>query len=90
MLAPDNRAFERTLAGRGLTAADLLSEGNRDLTPEILLYHVIDGELRSGDVRGAAGSAVETLQGEAVDVGVRLRHGRTFPNFRKPSLVTPR
>lgn len=71
VLAPTNGAFERALSQLGLTAEQLLSEENKDLVKQILLYHVIQGEVRSGAVRDAAGSGVPTLQGEgiAIDVG---------------------
>lgn len=71
LLAPDNRAFERTLRSLGLEAADLLTEENKELTSTILLYHVISGEVRSDAVRAAVGSSVPTLQGESVDIGRR-------------------
>jgi len=70
VLAPTNRAFERALAQLGLTAEELLTEANKDLVTQILTYHVIKGEVRSGAVREAAGSEVETLQGESVRVSV--------------------
>jgi uncharacterized surface protein with fasciclin (FAS1) repeats len=71
VLAPTNRAFERALSALGLTAEQLLSEENKDLVKQILLYHVIKGEVRSSAVRDADGTSVPTLQGEsvAVDVG---------------------
>lgn len=72
LLAPDNRAFERTLSRLGLTPADLLTEKNKALLTQILLYHVISDEARSSDVRAASGSAVTTLQGEGVRVRSRL------------------
>jgi uncharacterized surface protein with fasciclin (FAS1) repeats len=68
VLAPDNRAFERTLADLGLTAGELLTEDNRDLVTQILLYHVIDGAAPSSAVRRLAGSSVPTLQGDEIDV----------------------
>jgi transforming growth factor-beta-induced protein len=72
LLAPDNRAFNRLLSRLGLTAAELLTEANKELVTQILLYHVIDGEARSGDVRALNGSAVTTLQGESVRVRALL------------------
>lgn len=68
LLAPDNRAFERTLSSLGLKASDLLTEKNKTLLKQILLYHVVSGEARASDVRAASGKAVTTLQGEGVKV----------------------
>ena len=70
LLAPTNRAFERALAQLGLTAEQLLSDGKQDLVKQILLYHVISGEVRAGAVRAAAGGDVPTLEGESVHVSV--------------------
>lgn len=55
LLAPSNRAFERTLSELGLQAADLLTEDNRDLLTEILLYHVVPGVAPSSTVRTLGG-----------------------------------
>jgi transforming growth factor-beta-induced protein len=68
LLAPDNRAFNRLLSRLGLTAAELLTDANKDLVTQILLYHVIDGEARSADIRALSGKSVATLQGESISV----------------------
>ena len=74
LLAPNNRAFDRTLSRLGLTAGDLLTEANRELTAQILLYHVIGGEVPSDAVRAAAGQSVPTLlEGDSVRVDVLFR-----------------
>ena len=70
VLAPTNRAFERALAQLGLTAELLLSDGKQELVKQILLYHVIKGEVRSSAVRAAADSEVPTLEGENIKVNV--------------------
>jgi transforming growth factor-beta-induced protein len=70
VLAPTNRAFERALSQLGLTAEQLLSEENKDLVKQILLYHVIKGEVRASAVREADGTSVPTLQGESIAVDV--------------------
>jgi transforming growth factor-beta-induced protein len=70
VLAPTNRAFERALSQLGLSAEQLLSEDNKELVKQILLYHVIQGEVRSGAVRDAAGSSVPTLQGDSIAIEV--------------------
>jgi transforming growth factor-beta-induced protein len=70
VLAPTNRAFERALAQLGLTAEQLLSEENEELVKSVLLYHVIQGEVRASAVREADGSSVPTLQGASVAIEV--------------------
>jgi len=72
LLAPDNRAFDRSLRDLGLSVAELLTEENKGLLTSILLYHVLDGELRASDVRAAVGGSVPTLQGESIDIGLRF------------------
>jgi transforming growth factor-beta-induced protein len=70
LLAPTNRAFERALSQLGLSAEQLLADGKQDLVKQILLYHVIKGEVRSEAVRAAAGGDVPTLEGETIHVSV--------------------
>lgn len=70
VLAPTNQAFERALSQLGLTAEQLLSDGKQELVKQILLYHVIKGEVRASDVRAASGSEVPTLEGESIRVNV--------------------
>lgn len=70
LLAPTNRAFERALAQLGLSAEQLLSEQNKELVKQILLYHVINGEVRASAVRDADGTSVPTLQGEGIAIEV--------------------
>ena len=72
LLAPDNRAFDRLLSRLGLSPSELLTAANKDLVTQILLYHVIEGEARSGDVRALNGSSVPTLQGESISVRALL------------------
>jgi uncharacterized surface protein with fasciclin (FAS1) repeats len=70
VLAPTNRAFERLLAQLGTSAEALLTEQNTELVKQILLYHVIQGEVRASAVRAADGNSVPTLQGESIAVQV--------------------
>ena len=70
VLAPTNRAFERALSQLGLTAEQLLSDENKELVKQILLYHVIQGEVRASAVREADGGSVPTLQGESISIEV--------------------
>jgi transforming growth factor-beta-induced protein len=77
VFAPTDAAFEALLAELGGTAADLLA---RDDLADILLYHVVSGELRAADVVAAAPTTVPTLLEGAdiavtvVDGGVKLNH----------------
>lgn len=50
VFAPTDAAFEALLDALGLTAEELLSEENRDLVTQTLLYHVANGKRESGDV----------------------------------------
>lgn len=70
VFAPTNAAFERALSKLGLSAEQLLSDANKELVKQILLYHVIKGEVRASAVRAAAGSEVPTLEGESIRVSV--------------------
>jgi uncharacterized surface protein with fasciclin (FAS1) repeats len=71
LLAPSNYAFRRTLAPLGLTPADLLTEANKQLTTDILLYHVLEGEARASDIRAADGQEVPTVFGDTISVHAR-------------------
>lgn len=50
VFAPTNDAFVALLDVLGLTAEELLSEENRDLVTQTLLYHVANGKRESEDV----------------------------------------
>jgi transforming growth factor-beta-induced protein len=77
VFAPTNAAFEALLAELGVSAAELLADP--DLA-DILLYHVVSGELRAAAVVAAAPTTVPTLLEDAgiavtvVDGGVKLNH----------------
>jgi len=51
VFAPTDEAFAAALDALGITAEDLLS--NTDLLTQILVYHVVSGELMAADVVGA-------------------------------------
>lgn len=61
VFAPTNAAFEALLEALGITADDLL--GHPDLA-KVLLYHVISGEVMSGDL--SDGLEAETLNGQKI------------------------
>jgi len=67
VFAPSDDAFAALLTELDLTAEELLAlEGLSD----ILLYHVIPGEVFAADVLDAAPFEVETLAGEMLNVEV--------------------
>lgn len=81
VFAPTNAAFEAALADLGITAEDLLSD--TDLLTQVLLYHVMDGELLAEEI--AALDSFPTLQGGEVTVtvtadGVVLNEGVNIVN----------
>lgn len=78
VFAPTDAAFD--LLGDDTIAA-LLAD-TAALT-DILLYHVIDGEIRAADLVASVGTTVETLNGASIAGGVD--GGDTFVNF---SLIT--
>jgi len=62
VFAPNNQAFINLTAALELTPAQLLNSDNEALLTQVLLYHVIEGEVRAEDVLGLAdGSVVPTL-----------------------------
>ncbi len=69
VFAPTDAAF-RTLLERYGLALDFgnLSDDERELVTQVLLYHVVPGALLSGDVLGA--TSLETLQGGTVTTRV--------------------
>jgi branched-chain amino acid transport system substrate-binding protein len=66
VFAPNNAAFEAALAELGVEAADLLAD--TELLSAILLYHVVDGAVMSGDLTD--GMEVTTLNGGTFTVGI--------------------
>lgn len=68
VFAPTNEAFAALLESLDLTAEELLA--NQELLTQVLLYHVVDGTVLSGDVIALDGEDVETLLGETVAVSV--------------------
>jgi uncharacterized surface protein with fasciclin (FAS1) repeats len=67
VFAPTNAAFAALLADLGITAEELLA---RDDLADILLYHVVPGEVDSAAAIAAAGTQVGTLNGDTVDVSL--------------------
>ena len=66
VFAPTDQAFEAVAADLGIPLEDLLQTliANRALLTDILLYHVVPGNLRAADVVALDGQKVETLAGE--------------------------
>lgn len=64
VFAPTDEAFAKLPAG---TIENLLKPENRDQLAAILTYHVVPGQVMSGDIAGKA-SNVATVQGAVIDV----------------------
>ena len=62
VFAPNNQGFINLTAALGLTPKQLLSSQNEAILTQVLLYHVVPGEVRAADVVGLPnGSSVYTL-----------------------------
>lgn len=68
VFAPTNEAFDATVAELGMTAQELLAD--TESLREILLYHVIEGEVLAGDVLELDGETVNTLQGAEISISI--------------------
>lgn len=66
VFAPTNQAFDKLLAGLGITAEDLL---NHPQLKEVLLYHVVSGKVMSTDLTD--GMMAATLSGETISVDLK-------------------
>jgi transforming growth factor-beta-induced protein len=78
VFAPTDAAFEVLLEELGVSAEDLLADP--DLA-DILLYHVVSGELRADAVVAAAPTTVPTLL-EGADIAVTIVNGGVKLNHR--------
>ena len=65
VFAPTNEAFEALPDG---TLESLLEPENRDMLVDILTYHVVSGEVMSGDL--SDGMMPETVQGSQISVSI--------------------
>lgn len=65
VFAPTNEAFEALPDG---TLESLLEPENRDMLVDILTYHVVSGEVMSGDL--SDGMMAETVQGSQISVSI--------------------
>ena len=65
VFAPTNAAFEALPDG---TLESLLEPENRDMLVDILTYHVVAGEVMSGDL--SDGMMAETVQGSQITVNI--------------------
>ncbi len=68
VFAPTNAAFEQALTDLGLTADELLASPDLE---GILTYHVVAGAITAEDAIAAAGTEVETLNGDTIEVSVQ-------------------
>jgi transforming growth factor-beta-induced protein len=66
VFAPTNAAFEAAFAAMGVTADEALE--NPDLLRTVLRYHILEDEFAAADLVAAAGTTIETLDGEGVVV----------------------
>jgi len=82
VFAPTNNAFAALLAALDVTAEELLAR--EDLT-DILLYHVLPGQVNAEAAIAAAGTRVATVNG--ADIGVSLFGGSLFVN--QATVTTP-
>lgn len=67
VFAPTDEAFAKLPAG---TVEDLLKPENKDKLVAILTYHVVSGEVKSGDLLSTA--SAQTVNGESVALGLRV------------------
>lgn len=72
VFAPTDAAFEAAASDLGVTLDELAEvlTGDTDLLTDILLYHVVDGEVPAATVVTLDGESVETLSGESFVVNV--------------------
>ncbi len=77
VFAPTDEAFAKLPAG---TVETLLKPENREKLKAILLYHVVPGNVKAGEVVKLNGKSVKTLQGSSVKVstvsGVHLDNAK--------------
>ncbi len=86
VFAPTNGAFNTLLTELGVTADQLLAD--TDLLTDVLLYHVVAGEIRAADILSAnLPLTVTTLGGATVNVNVA--NGRVVLNNGRASVETP-
>lgn len=74
VFAPTNDAFAAAFDALGITAEELLAD--TDTLTNILLYHVVSGEVLAEDVVNA--TSVTTVQGS--DITITVRDGNVFLN----------
>jgi uncharacterized surface protein with fasciclin (FAS1) repeats len=65
VFAPTDAAFAKLPAG---TVESLLKPENKDKLKAILLYHVVKGDVKSGDLKD--GENVKTLDGQSLTIGI--------------------
>jgi len=89
VFAPTDQAFEAVAADLGIPLEDLLQTliANRALLTDILLYHVVPGNLSAADVVALDGQKVETLAGEKWTVLVDGENVSVKDGFEQDSNV---
>jgi len=86
VFAPTNGAFGTLLDELGVTADELLAD--RRLLTQVLLYHVVAGEIKAADILGAdLPLSVTTLGGASLTVNVA--GGRVVLNNGRASVEIP-
>lgn len=68
VFVPTNAAFAALLEEMGITAEELLAD--TDLLTDVLLYHVVDGEVPAATIATLGGQEIETLQGGTISVSI--------------------
>jgi len=68
VFAPTDDAFAATLEELGISAEDLLAD--TEMLANILTYHVVDGSFTAADVTELDGEAVDTLNGDSVEITI--------------------
>ena len=66
VFAPTDEAFEATAAERGITLDELIGAYSNpaELLKDVLLYHVLPGNIPAADMPALNGKKIETLSGE--------------------------
>ncbi|MEQ8673946.1 MAG: fasciclin domain-containing protein [Aggregatilineales bacterium] len=82
VFAPTNDAFDAAFAALGITAEDLLAD--TDTLTNILLYHVVSGEVLAADVVGL--TSATTVQGS--DITISVVDGNVFLNDTVQVIMT--
>ncbi len=83
VFAPTDEAFAKLPAG---TVANLLKPENLETLKNILLYHVVSGNVMAADVVTLDGKTADTVAGSAVNISVK--DGKVFLNENVQVIIT--